>query len=56
MYIFEMMGSIGPTQFNDRGKDVVMLQSLLIQSGKPVGKVRTHDQAPRVLIANSNLV
>ena len=31
-------------------------ESLLIQSGKPVGKVRTHDQAPRVLIANSNLV
>ena len=31
-------------------------ESLLIQSGKPVGKVRTHSQAPRVLIANSNLV
>ena len=31
-------------------------ESLLIQSGKPVGKVRSHDQAPRVLIANSNLV
>ncbi len=31
-------------------------ESLLIQSGKPIGKVRTHDQAPRVLIANSNLV
>ena len=31
-------------------------QSLLVQSGKPVGVVRTHDQAPRVLIANSNLV
>lgn len=31
-------------------------QSLLIQSGKPVGIVRTHIQAPRVLIANSNLV
>lgn len=30
--------------------------SLLIQSGKPVGLVRTHAQAPRVLIANSNLV
>ena len=37
MYIFEMMGSIGPTQFNDRGKDVVMLQSLLIQSGFDIG-------------------
>ncbi len=31
-------------------------ETLLIQSGKPVGVVRTHDQAPRVLIANSNLV
>ncbi|MDO5509706.1 MAG: urocanate hydratase [Weeksellaceae bacterium] len=30
--------------------------SLLVQSGKPVGIVRTHEQAPRVLIANSNLV
>lgn len=31
-------------------------QSLLIQSGKPVGVVRSHSEAPRVLIANSNLV
>ena len=31
-------------------------ESLLIQSGKPVGIVRTHNEAPRVLIANSNLV
>ena len=31
-------------------------ESLLIQSGKAVGKVRTHPDAPRVLIANSNLV
>jgi urocanate hydratase len=31
-------------------------QSLLVQSGKPVGVVRTHAEAPRVLIANSNLV
>ena len=30
--------------------------SLLVQSGKPVGIVRAHPQAPRVLIANSNLV
>jgi urocanate hydratase len=30
--------------------------SLLVQSGKPIGLVRTHAQAPRVLIANSNLV
>lgn len=31
-------------------------QTLLVQSGKPVGIVRTHADAPRVLIANSNLV
>jgi urocanate hydratase len=31
-------------------------QSLLIQSGKPVGVVRSHPEAPRVLIANANLV
>jgi urocanate hydratase len=31
-------------------------ETLLVQSGKPVGIFRTHDQAPRVLIANSNLV
>ena len=31
-------------------------QTLLIQSGKPVGVFRTHSDAPRVLIANSNLV
>jgi urocanate hydratase len=31
-------------------------ESLLIQSGKPVGIVRSHQEAPRVLIANSNLV
>lgn len=30
--------------------------SLLIQSGKPVGIIRSHSDAPRVLIANSNLV
>jgi urocanate hydratase len=30
--------------------------SLLVQSGKPVGVVRSHPEAPRVLIANSNLV
>jgi len=28
-------------------------ETLLVQSGKPVGKFRTHDEAPRVLIANS---
>jgi urocanate hydratase len=31
-------------------------ESLLIQSGKPVGVFRTHEDAPRVLLANSNLV
>ncbi|MYM70002.1 urocanate hydratase [Pseudoduganella sp. FT55W] len=31
-------------------------QTLLIQSGKPVGVFQTHEDAPRVLIANSNLV
>ncbi|MBV9485406.1 MAG: urocanate hydratase [Frankiaceae bacterium] len=30
--------------------------TLVVQSGKPVGILRTHDMAPRVLIANSNLV
>ncbi len=30
--------------------------SLLVQSGKPVGIVRTHPQAPKVMLANSNLV
>ncbi len=31
-------------------------ETLLVQSGKPVGVVRTHEDAPRVLLANSNLV
>jgi urocanate hydratase len=31
-------------------------ETLLVQSGKPVGVIRTHPDAPRVLIANSNLV
>ncbi|MCC6845534.1 MAG: urocanate hydratase [Bacteroidetes bacterium] len=31
-------------------------ETLLVQSGKPVGVVRTHTDAPRVVIANSNLV
>src|SRR5215510_2542502 len=37
-------------------KDLENDQTLLIQSGKPVGIFRTHEYAPRVLIANSNLV
>jgi urocanate hydratase len=31
-------------------------ETLLVQSGKPVGVIKTHDEAPRVLIANANLV
>src|ERR1700748_3913031 len=31
-------------------------ETMLVQSGKPVGVIRTHEWAPRVLIANSNLV
>ncbi|AKU23801.1 urocanate hydratase [Massilia sp. MB5] len=37
-------------------KDLEEDQTLLIQSGKPVGVFQTHADAPRVLIANSNLV
>jgi urocanate hydratase len=37
-------------------KDLADDESLLVQSGKPVGVFRTHVDAPRVLIANSNLV
>ena len=37
-------------------KDLNDDESLLIQSGKPVGVFQTHPDAPRVLIANSNLV
>src|SRR5688572_13441669 len=31
-------------------------ETLLVQSGKPVGILRSHKDAPRILIANSNLV
>jgi len=37
-------------------KDLEEDQTLLVQSGKPVGVFQTHKDAPRVLIANSNLV
>jgi len=37
-------------------KDLENDETLLVQSGKPVGVFETHDYAPRVLIANSNLV
>ncbi len=36
--------------------DLRMDETLLVQSGRPVGVLRTHEWAPRVLIANSNLV
>ena len=37
-------------------EDLEQDETLLVQSGKPVGIFRTHEWAPRVLIANSNLV
>ena len=37
-------------------KDLEGDETLLVQSGKPVGVFRTHEDAPRVLIANANLV
>ena len=37
-------------------KELANDETLLVQSGKPVGVFRTHEYAPRVLIANSNLV
>src|SRR5437773_6808550 len=37
-------------------KNLAADETLLVQSGKPVGIFRTHTNAPRVLIANSNLV
>src|SRR5438045_17464 len=37
-------------------KDLENDETLLVQSGKPVGVFKTHDFAPRVLLANSNLV
>jgi len=40
----------------DTLRDLESDETLLVQSGKPVGVFRTHEWAPRVLIANSNLV
>ena len=40
----------------DSLKTLEEYETLLVQSGKPVGVFRTHEDAPRVLIANSNLV
>src|SRR6201995_2732774 len=36
--------------------DLREAETMLVQSGRPVGVLRTHEWAPRVLIANSNLV
>ena len=61
LVVYGGMGKAART-WNDYDKIVESLkrlesnQSLLIQSGKPVGIFRTHPDAPRVLIANSNLV
>jgi urocanate hydratase len=40
----------------DQLRDLADDETLLVQSGKPVGVFETHEMAPRVLIANSNLV
>ena len=37
-------------------RELAVDETLLVQSGRPVGVMRTHEWAPRVLIANSNLV
>ena len=37
-------------------KELEVDETLLVQSGKPVGVIKTHEDAPRVVIANSNLV
>lgn len=57
-------GGIGKAARNWQAFDTIVAQlqkleedeTLLVQSGKPVGVFRTHADAPRVLIANSNLV
>ncbi len=57
-------GGIGKAARNWQAFDAILKQltilendeTLLVQSGKPVGVVKTHEDAPRVLIANSNLV
>ncbi len=40
----------------DSLKNLAKDETLLVQSGKPVGVFRTFENAPRVLIANSNIV
>jgi urocanate hydratase len=57
-------GGIGKAARNWESFDAIVCQlksledneTLLIQSGKPVGRFRTHEQAPRVLLSNSVLV
>ena len=57
-------GGIGKAARNERALELIIEslkkleddETLLVQSGKPVGVVRTHREAPRVFIANSNLV
>ncbi|MFK0299017.1 urocanate hydratase [Brevundimonas sp. NPDC090276] len=57
-------GGIGKAARNWQAFDTIVEQlqkleadeTLMVQSGKPVGVFRTHEDAPRVLIANSNLV
>ena len=61
LVVYGGMGRAART-WNDFDRIVESLRSLdddetlLVQSGKPVGVFRTHAQAPRVLIANSNIV
>ena len=61
LVVYGGMGRAART-WNDFDRIVESLRSLgddetlLVQSGKPVGVFRTHSEAPRVLIANSNIV
>src|SRR5438552_453285 len=57
-------GGTGKAARNGEGYDAIVAtlkrlkndETLLVQSGKPVGVFKTHENAPRVLIANANLV
>jgi urocanate hydratase len=40
----------------DELRDLANDETLVVQSGKPVGRIRTHERAPRVLLANTNIV
>jgi urocanate hydratase len=52
----ERRRAIGPRRIVESLKTLADDETLMVQSGKPVGILRTHADAPRVLIANSNLV